>query len=62
MNLKFLHFSSIAACMALHLKKEMVPLVHPEAVELLGMIRMVGLGYSPSFFQLGSLDILLSLY
>ena len=55
MNLKFLHFSSIAACMALHLKKEMVPLVHAESVELLGMIRMVGI-YS-TFFQLGSLYI-----
>ena len=51
MNLKFLHFSSTAACMALHLKKEMVPLVHAESVELLGMIRMV---YS-TFFQLGNL-------
>ena len=48
MNLKFLHFSSIAACMALHLKKEMVPLVHAESVELLGMIRMVGI-YSTFF-------------
>ena len=48
MNLKFLHFFSTAACMALHLKKEMVPLVHAESVELLGMIRMVGI-YSTFF-------------
>ena len=49
MNLKFLHFSSTAACMALHLKKEMVPLVHAESVELLEMIRMVRM-YSTFFF------------
>ena len=52
MNLKFLHFSSTAACMALHLKKEMVPLVHAESVELLGMIRMVRM-YSTFFFLIG---------
>ena len=51
MNLKFLHFSSTAACMALHLKKEMVPLVHAESVELLEMIRMVRM-YS-TFFLIG---------
>lgn len=53
MNLKFLHFSSTAACMALHLKKEMVPLVHAESVELLGMIRMVRM-YSTFFFNWGA--------